>query len=313
MDKKTQLTKFIPDLTNQWNRYKNGLKGLKIKNWCISSDYCFDDPNKLNVATFTVFPSDYMNTIFNELKENLPRDIKNKRHFTEAELNYLKNSKYFFSMSIILYNIESSFNKNAAIEQITKLLKTQIKDLPFPIIDKDFHEAKEKLRELLNNLKKKNCPIKKLSQIYFVAQFVAQLMEFLFIKENCKIVGWCPDKGHIDSFSHGIIYNLVQTKIHELIRNRMKDFRITCPPPESLDKHLYMRDTFIRIPDIITGALSSLVVKEKGITAQQPKHYEIINRCLVNNPRMIHLIYDFGKNGQPVAVRAYFESIDKYP
>lgn len=313
MDKKTRLTSFVPGLMEDWNKYKKGLKGLKITDWCISSDYCFDDPNKLDVATFTIFPTGYMNQLYNEIRENLPHDIKETKHFSETALNYLKDSKYFFSISIILYNLETSFNRESAIEQITQLLKTHIEDVPFPLEDKDFHEGKKKLQEYLNNLKKKNCPIKKLSEIYFVAQFVAQLMEFLLIKEKCKVVGWCPDKGHIDSFGHGIIYNLVQTHIHRIIKNRVKDFHVACPPPPHLDKHLYMRDTLIRIPDIITGALSSLVPMKDGLTAQQPKHQEIINKCLVNNHKMVHLIYDFVKNGQPIATRVYFESIDKYP
>lgn len=29
MDRKTQLTRFIPELMDDWNRYKKGLKGLK--------------------------------------------------------------------------------------------------------------------------------------------------------------------------------------------------------------------------------------------------------------------------------------------
>ena len=313
MDRKTKLTTFVPDLMNDWNNYKKGLKGLKITNWCISSDYCFSNENKLDVATFTIFPFEYMRLIYDDIKKNLPRDIKCKRNFTQNELNYIKNSKYFFSISIILYNLETSFNKEDAIKQIAKLLKKNITDIPFHIENEDFNKIKKSLREYLNNLKKKNCPIKLLSQIYFVAQFVAQLMEFLLIKENGKCVGLCPDRGHIDSFNHGIIYNLVQTHIHKLINNRVKDFRLASPPTEQSKDNIDIRDAFIRIPDIITGALSSLIPIENGITAQQPKHIEIINQCLVNNNKMIHLIYDFDKNGKPIAHRAYFEAIDKYP
>ena len=309
MDKKTQLSMSIPGLMEDWIDYKKGLKGLKITDWCISSDYCFDNPNKLDVATFTIFPAGYMNQLYNEIKENLPCDIKHKRHFNETQLNYLKNSKYFFSISVILYNLKNYLNKEKATEQVEKMLKITKEDLPFPIDDKDFHESRKKLHEYLNNLKKHNCPVNK---THFVAQFVAQLVEFILIKESSKIVGWCPDKGE-DSFSDGMVYNLVQCYIHRIIKNRVKYFRLACPPPSHLDKHLHMRDTFIRIPDIITGALSSLVATEKGLTAQLPKHYEIINKCLVDNHKTIQLIYDFGKDGKPIAQRAYFETIDKCP
>lgn len=313
MDRKTQLTQFVPELMSNWNNYKKGLKELKITNWCISSDYCFDDPDKLDVATFTIFPAVYINKIYNEIKENLPKDIKNKRHFTEKELNYLKNSKYFFSISIILYNLESSFNIESAIEQIEKFLKTRKEDIPFPISDKDFHDGKKKLQELFNSIKKKSCPRKKLSQIYFVAQFVAQLIEFLLIKETGKMVGWCPDKGPIDSFGNRIVYNILQSHVYRLIKNRVSDFKIVYPPSDNSDEYLYMRDELIRVPDIITGAVSSLVPMENGLTAQRTKHFEIINQYLVNNHKIINLIYDFCSNGKPITTRVYFETKDKCP
>ena len=90
MDRKTQLTMFIPEIMSSWNDYKKGLKGLKITNWCISSDYCFGDPDKQDVATFTIFPAKYIPVLLEEIKKNLPRDIKQIRDFSENELRRLR-------------------------------------------------------------------------------------------------------------------------------------------------------------------------------------------------------------------------------
>ena len=64
MDKKTLLTQSIPEFMNDWNNYKKGLKNLKITDWCVSSDYCFDNAEKMDTATFTIFPISCMKIIF---------------------------------------------------------------------------------------------------------------------------------------------------------------------------------------------------------------------------------------------------------
>ena len=47
-----------------------------------------------------------MPTIYKEINNFLPQDIKNVTYFSEIELNYIKTSKYFFSISIIVNNIK---------------------------------------------------------------------------------------------------------------------------------------------------------------------------------------------------------------
>lgn len=199
MDKKTNLTKSIPDLMEKWQRYKRGLKGIKITDWCISSDYCFGDPDKLDVATFTIFPIDCMRIINREIKENLPHDIKKVKQFSEKELNYLKNSKYFFNISFVIENLKYAFNEEKALKEFSDTLKAY----ETMNIDKNNESIKERhkqLVEICNYLKQKSHSTKKLSQMYFVAQIVSTIMEFLLIKEKGRNLRWCSDRGHIASF-----------------------------------------------------------------------------------------------------------------
>ena len=128
MDRKTQLTMFIPEIMSSWNDYKKGLKGLKITNWCISSDYCFGDPNKLNVATFTIFPANCINMLLKEVQNNLPHDIKQTKEFSEKELNFLKSNKYCFSIAFTINGMEYAFNRDVAVNHCKKLLKIKWKN-----------------------------------------------------------------------------------------------------------------------------------------------------------------------------------------
>lgn len=308
MDRKTQLTMYVPEFINSWNNYKKGLKGLKITNWCISSDYCFDDPDKLEVATFTIFPANYIKILSQEIKENLPHDIKQTKEFSEKELNYLKNITYCFSVSFIINDIDRCFNKDEALYQCEKLLKLKIDDIPFEITEKDFHEKRKQLHELLNTLKKKSFPQKRFAQMYFIAHSVAQIIEFLIIREKAKIIGWCSDRGHITSFVDGMVFNLVQMYVHSYIKDRVKDYQLAIPPEYKKEM-----DLLIRIPDIITGALSSLVTTPKGVSTQKMKHQQLILNSIVNNKRIVSLVYNFDKENQMHGQRIMFETLDKMP
>ena len=308
MDRKTHLTMYVPEFTDSWNNYKKGLKGLKITNWCISSDYCFGDPNKLDTATFTIFPADYIPILSKEIKENLPHDIKQTKEFSERELNYLKNSKYFFSISFIVNDIERCFNKNVALLHCKRLLKIQKEDIPFAVSNEDFHKNRQRLQEFLNSLQKKSCPIKLFAQMYFVAHSVAQIIEFLLIKENVKTVGWCSDRGAITTFNHGMVFNLVQMYVHSYVKDRINEYHLAIPPTYQNEI-----DYFIRIPDIITGALSSLTSSSKGFSAQKVKHQQLILDSFMNNKKIVSLVYNVDKDGLMYGDRIVFETSDQCP
>lgn len=312
MDKKTNLTKSIPDLMEKWQRYKRGLKGIKITDWCISSDYCFGDPDKLDVATFTIFPIDCMRIINMEIKENLPHDIKKVKQFSEKELNYLKNSKYFFNISFVIENLKYAFNEEKALKEFSDTLKAY----ETMNIDKNNESIKERhkqLVEICNYLKQKSHSTKKLSQMYFVAQIVSTIMEFLLIKEKGRNLRWCSDRGHIASFLDGIMFTLVPVYLHHYLKNRVIDYYIHLPLEIKETDKEYPYDTFIRVPDIITGVMSSLVFTDIGLTVQKEKHCHVLSEILVNNPRIIAIACNYLENGQPLWQNLYFESVDNCP
>lgn len=312
MDKKTTLTKTIPDLMEKWQRYKRGLKGIKITDWCISSDYCFGDPDKLDVATFTIFPIDCMRIINREIKENLPHDIKKVKQFSEKELNYLKNSKYFFNISFVIENLKYAFNEEKALKEFSDTLKAY----ETMNIDKNNESIKERhkqLVEICNYLKQKSHSTKKLSQMYFVAQIVSTIMEFLLIKEKGRNLRWCSDRGHIASFLDGIMFTLVPVYLHHYLKNRVIDYYIHLPLEIKETDKEYPYDTFIRVPDIITGVMSSLVFTDIGLTVQKEKHCHVLSEILVNNPRIIAIACNYLENGQPLWQNLYFESVDNCP
>jgi hypothetical protein len=309
MDTKTTLSSHIPSFMHDWRNYKRGLKGLKFTDWIISSDYCLDDKNKPNdVITFTIFPRVIPRELFLEIDRCVPADIKNITHFSEETLNYLKHSPYFFNISILLENRENFCKKAQLIKMFEKLISIYKQ---FSLDMQECHKDDyRRIQKFAQYLKQGNCSKKLLSTLLLVTQHFSVIVEFLLIKEKHSQIFWCSDRDSIISFNDGIIFNFVRMCVPMLIKGRIKEYNVKCVGHSNEE---FLFDPFIRIPDIITGALSSLIPIENGITAQQPKHIEIINQCLVNNNKMIHLIYDFDKNGKPIAHRAYFEAIDKYP
>ena len=312
MDRKTQLTKIIPDFMNSWNIYKKGLKELKITNWCISSDYCFDDPNKLDVATFTIFPVDCMPKLHEEILKQLPKDIKNITHVSDSVIKFIKESKYFFSISVIIDNLKYAFNEQEAIKQFEDVLNyyNNLTD------EKKTPEIRDKARRFIkfyNYVKQKSHSKKLLAQIYFVARFVSQIFEFLLVKENGKIPHWCSDRDDMASFSDGFIFYLLNIYVYHFVNKRVDNYWLCLPPEIKENNQNYPYDPFIRIPDIITGALSSLVMTSKDLTCQKEKHYALLSESITNNPHMIILYYKFNKDGIASGSRMFFETSDTCP
>lgn len=312
MDRRTILTQSVPGFMDAWKKYKKGLKNIKIADWCISSDYCFGDVNKLDVATFTIFPVECMQVIDCEVKDNLPHDIKEVKQFSEKGFTYLKNSKYFFSISVVIENLKYAFNEEKALREFSDVLKFyDISD-----IDKNNESIKERHLQLVNAynyLRQKSHSRVKLSQMYFVAQFVSIIMEFLLIKEKGRDIRWCSDRGHIASFLDGIMFNLVPVYLRHNLRGRVIDFHIHLPLEIKENKNDYPYDVFIRIPDIITGVMSSLVVTEGGITVQKEKHGQLVHKSIVDNPHIVTILCHYLADSRPMWQRLFFESINKSP
>lgn len=312
MDKKTNLTKSIPDLINAWKAYKKCLKSIKITDWCIASDYCFGDSEKLDVATFTIFPISCKQIINKGIQEKLPHDIKEITQISDDELCYLRNTPYFFSISIIIENLKYAFDEDKALKEFSEILKAY-KTLNIDKNNESILERHQQLTNICTYIKQKSHSTQKLAQMYFVAQFVSIIMEFLLIKEKGRNLRWCSDRGHIASFLDGIIFNLVPVYLHHYLKNRVTDYYIHLPSEIKENKGIYPYDTFIRIPDIITGVMSSLVFTEFGLTTQKEKHSTLLTNFLVDNPRIIPIVCNYSKEGQPLWQRLYFESIDKCP
>ena len=312
MDKKTLLTQSIPEFMDDWNNYKKGLKNLKITDWCVSSDYCFDNAEKMDTATFTIFPISCMKIIYNEIKNHFHNDIKSKSHFSDKELEYLKESPYFFSISVIIDNLKNSFNEDIAKAQISEALKFY-KETPNVSLYPNAKEVYKQYHSLYSFLTQRGHSKKMPTYVFFVSQLIGQILEFLLIKENGRCPRWCSDRGHITTFQQGIIFTLMNNYLYKLIRNRVNDYRVALPAELQNSSGSYMYDPFIRIPDIITGAISSLTPIYNGLTGQQQKHRDIIAKSIVDNKKIITLSYNFDEKGQPEIKRIYFESVEKCP
>ena len=103
MNRTTQLTKSILGFMEDWNAYKKGLKGLKNADWCILSDYCFDDKGKEDALTFTIFPYNYVRQVLHEIEANIPCDIKKMTVFKGSVTIELTSGKGCFAFKIGIF------------------------------------------------------------------------------------------------------------------------------------------------------------------------------------------------------------------
>ena len=282
MNKIVKLSSYGDEFFKKWKHFKKYFSKKEIKDWFICSDYCIDDNNKNDVITFTILPAIFFKQVYSESKEYLTKDIKHISNISPEAINYLKNNTECFSISIILTN-KKLFISN--LSEMSRHLHAQIDD--YKTMSDEFKNSKKdehkRIVDFVNYIDSKNCDKKFMSHFFIVLHAVAYIMEFLIIKENANLVHWVSDRDSIISFKSGIIYDLLNALVYSLVKNRSKDYNIGL----FHFNELYNFDPILRIPDIITGALSSIAINKNGVVCtQKEKHKVIIEDVIYNNPRI---------------------------
>lgn len=281
MNTKTFLTTHVPNFYQIWKKYKKGL-GFKPKNWVISSDYSLTALDKpYHTITFTIFPREKIPQIINEIKTYLPTDIKKISHVNPKSLDYIKNSKLYFSLCIRVYDIEKLCNNdlnnsvNEALEYYKKLPIQAQKYL------KDNYVVLQKFNQYIH---KKNYDRKLVSSILVISKFISFLLEFLLIKESGNNPLWCQDRGPAAEFCQKIIYFFVNAKLAKLMNERNNSYLIHLP----LVKPEYQKsyDAVIRVPDIITGVFAAIKQNNNHFSSDDPKFISFFD-ALVQNGNII--------------------------
>ena len=220
-------------------------------------------------------------------------------------LLYPHHSPYFFHITVVIENLKNYFQEQKALEEIENTLEEyEISDL-----DKSSQEVKDKhktIKELHDYIKQKSHSRKLLAQIFFVSQFVSQILEFLIIKENSKKPYWCSDRDHMATHCHGLLFFWVNYSLTMLLKGRVKDFWLNFPSEIRENKKEYPYDPIIRVPDIITGIMSSMKYTYKGIQLDKTKHYRLFQKLIVNNPKIVTLEYIYQKDGKGYFQRSYW-------
>ena len=287
MNKTIVISSFGDEFFRKWKYYKRKFSKKNfskkgIKDWFICSDYCVDDDNKNDVITFTIIPTIFMKQVYSDSKRYLTKDLKHISSISSEVINYLKNNEECFSISIILTNKKLFVNN---LSEMSKHLHAQIDDyktMPDDLKNQKKSEYK-RIVDFVSYIDSKNCDRKFMSHFFMVLHTVAYIMEFLIIKENANLVNWVSDRDSIISFKDGIIYDLLNALVYSLIKNRSKDYKIGLFHFNELQNF----DPILRIPDIITGALSSIAINKNGVVCtQKKKHKVIIEDVIYNNPRI---------------------------
>ena len=279
MNTKTELSHH-KNLMKQWDKYKRMLSrklGGIPRGWLILSDYCLDDPHKNACVTFTISPMQNLYVLGKQLREALPRDFKDIGTVPEETLLFLRDYKYFFTISIILTDI----NKSEIVKDLQNMVQ-YICDNYTKMPPAMIHRIK-KFREYLKRKNKNHNVLKNLS---LVALIFSQIVEFLSIKHSAKQIQWISDRDDVLNIEGGIIFDIINIITTRLIRGRRRSISLGVGL-EDKKAGEYGFDVFIRYPDIVTGAVSSLDYEKHRVT--KPKHLELLINSVFKNPNILML------------------------
>lgn len=285
MNNKTELSHHKLIMA-QWDKYKRMLSrklGKIPSEWLILSDYCLDDPHKNSCATFTISPMQDLGELKRILQKSLPRDFKDITNVPKETLRFIKEYKYFFSLSIIFEDIKQSEIIADLREAVEYILK-HYTDMP--------DKMRRNIVQFREYLKKGNKNCKVLKNLVLVSILVSHIIEFLTIKHSAQNIRWISDRDAILDISDGVILDYIRIITSKLIRGRKKLPKLGIGIGNKHAK-IFDFDAFIRYPDIITGAVASLDYYRNGV--RKIKHFDLLTNAIFKNRNILILLSRKGK------------------
>lgn len=279
MNTRTELSHH-KNIMKQWDKYKRMLSrklGRIPSEWLILSDYCLDDPQKNPCITFTISPMQDLYTLGRILQENLPRDFKDIGTVPEKTLIFLRDYKYFFTLALIF----SDINKAEIVKGLQDMVVYVCDN--YPKMSPAMMSRVKKFREYLKRRNKNYNVLKNLSLIAIV---FSQIVEFLCIKHSAKQIQWISDRDDVLNIEGGIIFDIINIITTQLIYGRRRSISLGVGLEDKKAKE-FSFDMFIRYPDLVTGAVSSINYEKHQVT--KPKHLELLINSIFKNPNILML------------------------
>ena len=266
----------------------------KYEGWVIVSDYCIDDDKKYNdCLSFTIVPMGYdlFFKISNEIKKNIPNDLKHTTKITQDTINFLSDNQYTFCFNFIIKDINNLIG-NFSIDEKQSLLRDEMNTL-IKNMDENNASFKKYKNIYHKHFLKKSFPANLFAKNAFVA-FIAAYLRVLILKYNKKTVKpivWLPDRGKFMSSFDNIYADLHQLYYELLIEKEnitWGEKSVTCGFVKDSDAIFY--DELIKIPDYMAGTLSSY---EYGTNnTDKDKHTKLIEEIFANNNKIINIVVD---------------------
>lgn len=288
----TSILSILPNFANFWNKRKKLYKSIGIplkkeSKWVVASDYCLEDLFKQNkTMTFTFFPYVSPEDMEKNIAKYLPTDIKNIRgngHISEEGIRFLKEFPLFYSLCFVVENLD---------DWDIKEIKSDITRLCQLAKEKPNYFKVNKIQKFNQYLNRKKTNVNLIKYLYLVISIYNLLIEFLIIKEGAKKILIVSDRGKITDIANGIFSELLNLSVANSVKRR-KTFQLSFYKDINDSKFF---DSYIRIPDIITGTISSynLITNE----VDKLKHKEILVNTIASNDRIA--IYKINIKGEMI-------------
>ena len=304
MNTKTVLSQY-PAFMGRWKKYKKFFPD--VKNWFISSDYCFDKNKYNQVITFTICPSVNIKSLEAHLQKDLPKDIKHLTHISDEMISFLKTNYLFFSISFIIKG-----KSDLLIDNLKDSIPKWIEQLE--INNKiEYHKQIQKYKLLQQYLTQKSYNKKLVCNLCLTSISLAFIIEFLIIKYDAKKILWISDRDDMLNLCGGVMVDIVQSSYNGLLNKRKKENIFFGVAKENSKNHKFEFDGLIRYPDIISGVISSIDF-ERNICDKE-KHFDLFVNVVADNERiqafqikdgLLHASYEFKrKNKGSDIIRAH--------
>ncbi len=265
-------------------RFRHFVSNTNATYWLIAADFVLTGHERRNDAFgFSVIPYDTgWDAILGDLRAAGVKDLKQVRSISPSMLSYLKADRRFhfcFLANQDRHELSARFDVQRAIDRALQTMERWE--------DVERHSSTIRaFRKLRQEAAAGNFNYRLFNDILLTA-LVAAWLSYLLVKHaRADLILWLPDRDKMTSAYGGIIHEMFVVNFSGLCQRCGFDQHLTslaiAHEPDQKAKHTWY-DDFVRVPDHIVGAMARWDLKANSVTANHPKHVEILEEVIADN------------------------------
>ena len=269
-----------------------------IRKWQIAADFCLHDKNRPNnVFAFTIIPYDaYPDTLFSEIRRDLPRDLKKTKIIDSNAIAFL-TSKRRFHFGFVFQDPPAVFNNGPDSDSLTVARESLAITVETLAKSGGSKESMRRLKMLRQNAQATSFNVELLADMYLLSYLLCFVTLLLTRERRGDIIGWFSDRDKMTTWCDGVVWDISRETLYGLASHFGIPISNDTPviaKDASIDKDGMWFDEFVRLPDYIAGVLAAWNLTTNELPGNKDKYVTLVEDVIADARNMAVLKVRWG-------------------